>query len=77
MFNGCPELEDQVLIPSNVQDGAFTAIRVLIGPYEAGPYAEGSYDVPLRVTPRLVALLKPERRDVLAPPRPAAGDQPQ
>lgn len=57
---GCPDIEKQVVIPSDPRDGRFTAFRVLIAPYEAGPYAEGSYDVPLPLDPALAALVKPE-----------------
>lgn len=61
-LTGCPEIDKQVLIPSKVRHGRFTNIQVLIGPYEAGPYSEGSYELDLPVTARLAAMLKPERR---------------
>jgi hypothetical protein len=65
-MNACPDLTQQVLIPSNVTDGRFHAIRVLIAPYEAGPYAEGTYQVTLPITEQLAALVKPEYRDTIA-----------
>lgn len=62
LFSGCPRLAGQILVPGAVRRGHFTAIDVLIAPYEAGPYSEGTYEVRLRVTPALVALLRPERK---------------
>ena len=59
-MNGCPALAEQVLIPGAVRDGAFTALHVLIGPYTAGPYAEGTYEIALPLTPALVGLVRPE-----------------
>ena len=37
-------------------------IGVLIGPYEAGPYVEGGYEVTLPVTAEVLAVVKPEYR---------------
>ncbi len=48
MFNECPALADQALTPLDSDDNdRFDSIGVLIGPYEAGPYAEGSYELEL------------------------------
>lgn len=68
-MNTCPDLARQVLIPSEAKNGAFTAIRVLIGPYEAGPYAEGTYDVALPVTRALADLVRPDYTGVVAAAR--------
>ncbi|MBE7248930.1 MAG: hypothetical protein INR63_28630, partial [Actinomycetospora chiangmaiensis] len=54
MFGECPKLADQTLLPGGVRGGRFTAVRVLIGPYEAGPYAEGTYELVLPLDPALV-----------------------
>ncbi|WP_216318906.1 PdaC/SigV domain-containing protein [Sphingomonas quercus] len=62
----CPDITKQIVIPSDVKNGRFTSLRVLIGPYEAGPYAEGSYDVNLPVDAAILALLRPERRGAFA-----------
>ncbi len=59
-FTQCPKLSDQTLIPAGPAGEPFTRIRVLVGPYEAGPYAEGSYEIAVPVTAALVALVKPE-----------------
>ena len=65
-MNGCPDLAKQVLIPGDVKRGRFTTIHVLIGPYEAGPYAEGTYDIVLPITRSLLALAKPSYAEALA-----------
>ena len=44
-------------------------IGILIGPYEAGPYAEGGYEVTLPVTPAILAVVKPEYRASFAASR--------
>ena len=57
----CPPLAEQVIVPvDGNKDGKFELLRVLIGPYGAGPYAEGTYEVDLPVTPAIRGLLKPE-----------------
>lgn len=58
---GCPELAEQVIVPVDAdEDGRFERLRVLIPPYEAGPYVEGTYEVDVPVTPAIRALLKPD-----------------
>lgn len=59
----CPPLGDQVVAPVDAdEDGRFERLRVLLGPYAAGPYVEGSYEVDVPVTGALRALVKPEYR---------------
>jgi hypothetical protein len=55
----CPTLADQVVAPVDVDgDGRFERLRVLLAPYNAGPYAEGSYEVDVPVTEAIKALVK-------------------
>jgi hypothetical protein len=57
----CPALAEQVLVPTDGnKDGRFELLRVIIGPYGAGPYSEGSYEIDLPVTDPLRKLIKPE-----------------
>lgn len=59
----CPPLPDQVVAPVDVDgDRRFERLRVLLAPYNAGPYAEGSYEVEVPLTAELRALLKPDYR---------------
>ena len=44
----------------------FTRIGLIADPYMAGPYAEGSYEVTLPVTPGLIRAVKPEYRSAFA-----------
>lgn len=55
LFGDCPPLTNLALAPTAPKGGRFTAIRVLIGPYQAGPYAEGSYELVLPLDPVLLA----------------------
>lgn len=57
----CPKLAESVVVPVDSDgDGRFDRFDVLLPPYEAGPYAEGSYEVGLVVTDALRSLIKPE-----------------
>lgn len=69
MFEACPGLDETTIILGSSNGRAFDRIGFLIGPYIAGPYAEGSYDVTLPFTTALVDLVRPEFRDSFAPAR--------
>lgn len=62
-FTDCPAIERQTLLPTGDTDGRITALKVQIGPYEAGPYSEGNYELTLDLPPAVVALVKPAYRD--------------
>lgn len=47
MFSDCPPLKEQVVVPAG--EGRVDRLRVLVAPYVAGPWAEGSYEVDLPV----------------------------
>jgi hypothetical protein len=64
--NACPDLAGQVMLPARVERGRFTEICILLPPYEAGPYVEGSYEIAVPMTAGLVAQLKPGYRGVFA-----------
>lgn len=59
----CPDLAKQVIVPNDVENRRFEHLKVLIAPYEAGPYAEGSYEVELDLDDRVRGLIKPELRE--------------
>src|SRR3546814_9804204 len=62
---GCPALAEQVIVPVDADgNDRFELLRVLIPPYEAGPYVEGTYEVDVPVTDAVRGLIKPEYRDV-------------
>jgi hypothetical protein len=62
MFTNCLDPLDYTLILGSAGKVGFDRIGILVPPYEAGPYAEGSYEVTLPVTAKLIALVKPEYR---------------
>ena len=64
---------DKCVLPSEVTmllgsgDRAhFTRIGLIADPYVAGPYAEGSYEVTLQVSPAVLKAVKPEYRSMFA-----------
>jgi hypothetical protein len=60
----CPALTDQALVPLDQNgDGRFERLRVMIAPYEAGPYAEGSYEFDIEVTDAIRRMLKADYRE--------------
>ena len=44
-FNDCPDFAAYPIVPMG--DGEINALRVLVPPYEAGPWAEGVYEITL------------------------------
>ena len=62
MFSDCIDPLASAVILGSSNRRTFDRIGVLVGPYEAGPYAEGDYEVTLPVTPAVLAAVKPEYR---------------
>ncbi|MHA6722782.1 DUF4163 domain-containing protein [Sphingomonas sp. RS2018] len=65
-FNQCPKVSEATLILGSTNGRAVDRIGLLIGPYVAGSYAEGSYDLTLPVTPAVIAAVKPAYRAAFA-----------
>jgi hypothetical protein len=62
-FNACPKYSDLAISPvDRNRNGRFDAIAFVASPYVAGPYVEGEYEIPVPVTARLIAALKPPYR---------------
>ena len=61
-FDSCIDPLEQVLILGSAGRQGFDRLGFLIAPYNAGPFAEGSYEVTLPVTPAVLAAVKPEYR---------------
>lgn len=59
-FDQCIDPVASTVILGSSNRKAFDRIGVLIGPYEAGPYAEGTYEVTLPVTAAVLATVKPQ-----------------
>lgn len=62
MFDECVDITKQMIVPVSVGGRALDTIRVIIGPYEAGPYAEGTYVIDLPMTSDLLPAVKPAYR---------------
>lgn len=59
-FTKCIDPVEQTVILGSSNGKAFNRIGVLISPYAAGPYAEGSYEVTVPVTAKVLAAVRPE-----------------
>lgn len=59
-FSQCIDPMKEVLVPTSKDGKLIDAITVVIGPYDAGPYAEGSYDIVLPVNAAMRAAIKAE-----------------
>lgn len=62
-FVSCVDPSKQILLPvARRGGGALDTVRLVIMPYEAGPYAEGIYQLDLPVTDGVMAAVKPAWR---------------
>lgn len=59
-FSACVDMLKQTLVPVSSDGAAIDGMKVIIGPYEAGPYAEGSYEILLPVDAAMLKAIKPE-----------------
>lgn len=58
-FTRCVDLAKQTILPISRKGQALDTIRVVIMPYEAGPYAEGIYQLDLPVDAAVLQAVKP------------------
>ena len=65
-FDQCVHLKDATVLVGSRGGEKFDRVGVQIGPYVAGPYAEGAYEFSFPVTPAVLATVKPEFRDAFA-----------
>jgi hypothetical protein len=61
-FDQCIDPADNTVILGSSNHQTFDRIGVLVAPYNAGPYAEGDYEVTLPVNDAVLAAVKPEYR---------------
>ncbi len=61
-FTACIDPSAYPILFGSSNGRTFDRISVMVPPYEAGPYAEGTYEVDLPVTAALIAALKPQFR---------------
>jgi len=53
-------------VPTSKDGKLIDAVTVVIGPYSAGPYAEGSYEIGLPVDAAMRQTIKTEYQDAFA-----------
>ncbi|MEC3911601.1 DUF4163 domain-containing protein [Sphingobium sp. CR2-8] len=67
-FTQCINPMEQVLVPTSKDGKLIDSVTVVVGPYNAGPYAEGSYDVPVPVDAAMRKAIKAEYQDAFVKP---------
>jgi hypothetical protein len=68
-FDACIDPAAQTVILGSTDKTHFTRIGILVDPYEAGPYAEGNYEVTLPVTAAVLKAVKVQYRRAFAAPK--------
>ena len=63
LFSDCPALDEATILVGSSNGKTFDRITVWFGPYVAGAYAEGAYDLDFPVTQAMLAAVKPAYRD--------------
>ena len=59
-FNSCQHVKDATVLVGSSNGKAFDRIGIWFGPYTAGPYAEGHYELNFPVDARVLGAVKPE-----------------
>ncbi|QSB43295.1 DUF3298 and DUF4163 domain-containing protein [Tsuneonella flava] len=65
-FDDCQHVKDSTVFVGSSNGKAFDRIGIYFGPYVAGPYAEGAYELTLPVTKAVLATVKPEYKGAFA-----------
>lgn len=60
VFDDCIDPLESTLILGSSNRRTFDRIGIMVAPYDAGPYAEGDYEVTLPVGPAVLAVVRPE-----------------
>jgi hypothetical protein len=58
-FVQCVDIAKQTILPVSLRGKALDTLRIVIMPYEAGPYAEGIYEIDLPVDSAIRKAVKP------------------
>ena len=58
-FVQCVDIAKQTILPVSLNGKALDTLRIVIMPYEAGPYAEGIYEIDLPVDAAIRKAVKP------------------
>ncbi len=66
MFDQCVPLSDTTVLLGSSGGTVFDRIGIQVGPYVAGPYAEGSFEFTFPVTPAVMEVVKEDYRSAFA-----------
>lgn len=58
--NNCPTLDEAALLVGSSNGKTFDRVGIYYGPYVAGPYAEGAYEVDLPVDAAILGAVRPD-----------------
>lgn len=67
-FTRCVDPLKQTLLFTSRDGKAIDGLLIVIGPYEAGPYSEGSYEIALPIDAAMIGAIKPDFRDAFTAP---------
>ncbi|GGD98485.1 hypothetical protein GCM10011515_17900 [Tsuneonella deserti] len=62
-FSDCPGLDSATILVGSSNGKTFDRITVWFGPYVAGPYAEGAYELDFPMTAAMLGAVKPAYRE--------------
>lgn len=65
-FDSCQHVKDATVLVGSSGGETFDRIGIWFGPYVAGPYAEGSYELNFPVDAAVIEAVKPEYREAFA-----------
>lgn len=65
-FNTCQHVKDATVLVGSSGGEKFDRIGIWFGPYVAGPYAEGSYELNFPVDAAVIEAVKPEYREAFS-----------
>jgi len=68
-FTRCIDPMKEVLVLTSKDGKLIDGVTVVVGPYSAGPYAEGTYDVALPIDGAIRKAIKTEYQDAFVPAR--------
>ncbi|HBM05432.1 MAG TPA: hypothetical protein DD369_07510, partial [Erythrobacter sp.] len=65
-FDDCPGLDEASVLLGSSNGKTFDRLSVYFGPYVAGPYAEGDYELDFPVTASVLDAVKPDYADAFS-----------
>lgn len=68
-FFACPDVSELTVLAGSSDGQTFNRIGLIAAPYVAGSYAEGTYEVTLPVSAKVIEAVKPEYRAYFAVPK--------